>query len=394
MKQSIETRAVHSGDRKKAPPATPVATPIYTAASFYYDEVETIDRIYGGREPGFAYTRYDNPTIAALEELMTDLEGGEHSLACSSGMSALHLGLMSALKDRPARILCAEAIYGATVRLLNTVFAVQGVEVRFGDIFDLGVLEAELASFQPSILLIESISNPTLRVAAVDRIASLCQRYGVTLMVDNTFATPLLIRPLELGADYSIHSVTKFLAGHGDVVGGMITTRAGFFPYLKQLSKTCGQILGPFEAYLTMRGIKTLALRVERQCQNAHAIAKTLSQHPKVGKVNYPGDPAHPDAEVVARLLPGGLYCPLVSFEIPGAGWPGICAMIDRLKLIVPATSLGDVHSLLLYPVMASHRDLTQEQKERLGINEDLVRLSAGIEAVDDIVADLVQAIG
>jgi cystathionine beta-lyase/cystathionine gamma-synthase len=391
---NIQTKAVHAGDRKKAAPsAVPVTTPIYTAASFYYDEVENIDRVFEGNQKGYAYTRYDNPTVNALEELITDLESGFGTVACSSGMAALHLALLACLHEKPRRVLCAEAIYGATVRLLSGWMAPSGVAVEYCDIFDLRSLEAHLERFQPTVLLIESISNPTLRVPEIDKISAICRARGIALMVDSTFATPLLMRPIELGADYTVHSLTKFLSGHGDVMGGSVTTTEANFTILKQISKTLGVNLGPFEAYLSMRGIKTFPLRVERQCLNARKLADALAAHPRIKKVNHPGRPDHQDHDTAHRLMPGCLQSALVSFEVNGAGRREIFSIMDRLRLAVPATSLGDVHTLVLYPVMASHRDLTEDQKVRLGINESLLRVSAGIESADDIIQDFVQAL-
>jgi cystathionine gamma-synthase/methionine-gamma-lyase len=213
-------------------------------------------------------------------------------------------------------------------------------------------------------------------------------------VVDNTFATPVLARPLELGAAYVVHSVTKFLAGHGDVLGGTITTDAARYDALRALARACGPVLGPFESYLTMRGVKTLPLRIERQCANARRVAEWLRAHPAIERVYFPGDPAHPDADTVRRLLPDGLYGALVSFELKNAGRAEVFGFMDRLKLIVRATSLGDVHSLILYPAMSSHREVPAEQRARMGIRDNLVRLSCGIEAAQDILADLEQALG
>jgi cystathionine gamma-synthase/methionine-gamma-lyase len=239
----------------------------------------------------------------------------------------------------------------------------------------------------------ETISNPLLRVGAVDSIAGLTRDAGAALVVDNTFATPLLARPLELGANLSVHSATKFLAGHGDVLGGIIIADQEHTDRIRTLSRTLGPVLGPFEAYLTMRGIKTFALRVERQCSNACRIASWLSSHPRVSRVHYLADPAHPDAAVIHRLLRDGLFGAIVSFELKDARKEDVFRFMDRLKLVVRATSLGDVHSLILYPAISSHRDIAPKQRERMGIHDGLLRLCAGIEAVEDIIADLDQAL-
>jgi len=230
-------------------------------------------------------------------------------------------------------------------------------------------------------------------VAPMDRIAELARAAGAALVVDNTFATPLLVRPLELGAHLSVNSLTKYLAGHGDVLGGSVTSDAEHYDALRATGRVTGPLLGPFEAYLAMRGVKTFPLRMERQCANAVEVAEWLGGHPKVERVHFPGGAAHPDAEAVRRLLPAGQFGAMVSFEIRAASRAEVFGFMDRLKMIVRATSLGDVHSMLLYPWMSSHRDVGPEQKARVGIRENLVRLSVGIEAVEDILADLDQAL-
>jgi cystathionine beta-lyase/cystathionine gamma-synthase len=394
----IETKAVHAGDRKSNPNEpggfTPVTVPVYTAASYIYESTAKLDRVLGHEEEGFCYSRYDNPTNAALEELMTDLEGGHGALACSSGMAAVHMGLLAALTDRHKSVLAASALYGASTSLLTKVLEPLGIEINFMNVCDLDEVRQKIADIQPGCVLMETISNPLLRVGAIDRVAELTREAGGALMVDNTFATPLLVRPLELGAHLSVHSATKFLAGHGDVLGGVIIADQEHAERLRTLCRTVGPVLGPFESYLTMRGIKTFALRVERQCSNACRVATWLSSHPKISRVHYLADPAHPDAAVIRRLFPDGLYGAVVSFELKDATRQAVFDFMDRLKLVVRATSLGDVHSLMLYPAISSHRDVAPKQRERLGIHDGLVRFCAGIEAVEDIIADLDQALG
>ena len=389
----IHTQAVHAGDRKKAGDFIPVTTPVYTAASYFYERMERLDRIFAHEEPGYCYARWGSPTTAALEELVATLENGCGALACASGMMALQVALMAALLDRPKRVLAAEALYGATVTLLNQVMAPFGVQTRYVDICDLGAVERAIAEQQPGCVLMETISNPLLRVGALDRIAEMARRAGAALLVDNTFATPLMVRPLELGASLVVHSLTKYLAGHGDVLGGLVVSDEEHKEILAQLGRTCGPNLGAFEAYLTMRGIKTFPGRMERQCANARVVAEFLSRHPRIERVHFPGDPAHPDASVIARLFPPGLYGGMVSFELRDASRDEVFAFMNRLKLVVRATSLGDVHTMMLYPVMSSHREMPAAQRERLGINDKLVRLSVGIEAAEDIVEDLAQAL-
>jgi cystathionine gamma-synthase/methionine-gamma-lyase len=390
---NIHTQAVHAGDRKKAGPQIPVSTPIYTASSFFYESMEQLDRVFAQEDAGYCYSRYDNPTNAALEELMTQLEGGHGALACSSGMAAIQTALTSALADRRRSVVAADALYGATIRVLLNILEPAGVSTRLVDVCDLNALQAAIEEEKPGCILIETISNPLLRVPAIDRIAEIARRAGAALIVDNTFATPLMVRPLQTGANFVVHSVTKYLAGHGDVLGGIVVCDEPHYEPLRALSRSVGPVLGPFESYLTMRGIKTFALRMERQCANACRVASWLAAHPKVERVHFPANPDHPDAATVRRMFPQGLYGAIVSFELKGAGRAEVFRFMDSLSLVVRATSLGDVHSMMLYPVMSSHRDISPRQRERMGIRDNLVRLSVGIEAAEDILADLEQAL-
>jgi len=389
----IHTKAVHAGDRKKPGAHTPVTTPIYTATSYFYDSMEQLDRIFGNEEAGYCYSRYDNPSAGALEELIASLENGAAALACSSGMAAIHTAILSALNDRPKSIVAGSALYGQSVTLLMSVLAPLGIEVRFADACDPDALRAAVAEAKPGCVYVESISNPLLRVPPLDTVAQITRDAGAALVVDHTFATPMLARPLDLGAQFSVHSVTKYLAGHGDVLGGVVVSDAEHAQTMRAFGRNIGPVLGPFECYLTMRGIKTFPLRMERQCANACRVAQWLAAHPRVSRVYFPGDPAHPDAATVARLFPPGMAGAMVSFEIKDAGHDEVFRFMDSLGLIVRATSLGDVHTMMLYPVMSSHRELSPKHRQRMGINDNLVRLSVGIEAAEDIMADLAQAL-
>jgi cystathionine beta-lyase/cystathionine gamma-synthase len=258
---------------------------------------------------------------------------------------------------------------------------------------DLDALGAAVAETRPGCILIETISNPLLRVGQIDRIAAIARDAGAALVVDNTFATPLMVRPLELGANFTVHSLTKYLGGHGDVLGGVVVSDEPHFESLRMLSRINGPVLGPFESYLTMRGIKTFALRMERQCANACRVASWLAAHPKVERVYFPADPGHPDAATIRRLFPPNLYGAIVSFDLKDAGREEVFRFMDALLLVVRATSLGDVHSMMLYPVMSSHREVAPKHRERMGIRDSLVRLSLGIEAPEDIIEDLEKAL-
>ena len=390
----IHTQAVHAGDRKRPGRHIPVTTPIHASSSFYYESMEQLDRVFDHQEAGYSYARYENPTTAALEELMTTLENGRGALACASGMAAIQIALQTALADRRKSVVAANALYGATVSLLLNVLEPAGVALRFVDVCDLDALRAAVAETKAGCIYIETISNPLLRVAAMDRIAEIAREAGAALLVDNTFASPLMVRPLELGAHFSVHSVTKYLAGHGDVLGGVVVTDEQHLEPLRSISRTTGPVLGPFESYLTMRGIKTFPLRMERQCANACRVASWLANHPRVERVYFPASPDHPDAATIRRLFPPNLYGAIVSFELKDAGRTQIFRFMDGLQMVVRATSLGDVHTMILYPVMSSHREISPKHRERMGIRENLVRLSVGIEAPEDIIEDLERALG
>lgn len=390
----FETKVVHTGDRKRNPPkATPSTTPIYLSSTYFYETAETLDRIFGHEEEGPSYSRYTNPTNEALEELTTELEGGFGSLATCSGMTALQLAFQAALLDKSPRIVSANAIYGATMKLLDVVLSALNIETTYVDICDLKAVKDTVEQVKPGVVFMESISNPMLRVGDIEEVSKIARASNATLLVDSTFSTPMLQRPLAEGAHMVVHSATKYFAGHGDVLGGVIISDQVHHETVRMLSRVVGGGLGPFESYLTMRGMKTLALRFERQCQNAAALAKWLCAHPKVERVRYCGDPQHPDAAVIKKSFAPGLFGAILSFEIKDADRASVMQFMNRLQMIVPGTSLGDVHTLLLYPAIASHRDVSPKLRERQGIRDNLVRISAGIEALEDIKADLDSAL-
>jgi len=390
----IDTIAVHTGERKPLGKYVPVTTPIYTAATYIYKDMEDLDRVFGREMEGESYARYSNPNSSALEELLTKLESGAGSLVTSSGMMAIQMAIQAALADRRKSIIAANALYGATIGLLTRIVEPQGVSVRFVDFNNLDALRAAIAEEKPGCLLMETISNPILRVAEVDKIAEMAKDADAALIVDNTFATPMLCRPLELGAHMVTHSLTKYLSGHGDVMGGAVVSDAAHLDTLHATSRTVGPCLGPFECYLVSRGAKTFPLRFEKQCRNACHLASWLATHAAIDRVYFPADPKHPDAGAIARLFAPGMHGAVVSFELKNAASKhDVFRMMNALKMIVPATSLGDVHTMMLYPLIASHRELSPKHRERLGIKDNLVRLSLGIESPEDIIADLDQAL-
>ncbi len=401
-RRRFETRAVHSGERragqrdgqKKSGDFFPISTPIYASTTFAHPDIETTDHVLGGEEPGYSYTRWGNPTVVALEEALASLEapgGGARAFVFASGMAALHAALTAAELSSGAVVLAAEQLYGSTATLLMQIFGPAGVEVCFVDAYDLGAVEKRVAEYRPRAVVIETISNPLLRVADTSSIAEITRESGAALVVDNTFGTPYLQRPLEMGADIVVHSATKYLSGHGDLTAGVVVAGAPYDTALQQILKTVGYVLGPFEAWLAHRGLKTLPLRIARQCENAREISAYLASHPKVAKVHHPALEDHPDHEVASRLLSdtGGL----VSFELGTGGREAAFRFLNALELCVRAPSLGDIYTLAIHPATSSHRELSPSRRERLGVRENLIRLSCGIEHPQDVISDLEQAL-
>src|SRR5918993_240477 len=396
----FETRAVHSGEHRAGAEEGrdgtfyPISTPIYASTTFSHPNVETTDRILGGEEEGYSYTRYDNPTVRALEEALVSLEApgtGVRAFAFASGMAATHAAFAAAELTSGATVLAAEQLYGSTSTLLVQVFGANGVETRFVDAYDIGAVEKKIAALEPRAVVVESISNPLLRVADIPEISKITRAAGAALIVDNTFGTPYLQRPLELGADIVVHSATKYLSGHGDLTAGAVVAGPPYAAAVEQLRKLVGGVLGPFEAWLAHRGLKTLPLRLDRQCENARQIASSLVAHPKVAKVNHPSLETHPDHQTSGRVLSdtGGL----VSFELSTEGREAAYAFLNALELCVKAPSLGDIYTLAIHPATSSHRELSPSRRERLGVGENLVRLSVGIEHAGDLILDLQQAL-
>ena len=393
-RKSFQTRAVHAGER--VPPAdyTPVSSPIWPASAYLYENMDDMDAVFAGTKPGYVYSRYASPTVSAFEVAVASLEETEAAQAYGSGMAAIHAALLAAGARAGASVVVALDVYGATFTLLRGLFSTLGVNVRLVDVTNLAEVELAIKEVQPVLILVETLSNPLLKVADIPALATLAHRYNASLLVDNTFASPYLFNPSQYGADYVIHSITKYLAGHGDVLGGVVATSAENKNKLYELNKLVGGVLGPFEAWLALRGLKTLPLRMRQHCQNAQQVAEWLSKHPRLTKVNFPGLPEHPQYELAQSLFGGKGYGGMLSFEIGGADKAKVYRFMEALTLCLPATSLGDVYSLVLHPATSSHRSLTPEERARVGIPDGLVRLSTGIEAAEDIIADLDQALG
>jgi cystathionine gamma-synthase/methionine-gamma-lyase len=390
----FDTIAVHAGTSQVTfGGAHPTAPPLVPASSYWYDSADELDRVLGDEQPGYSYARYASPTVVAFEDAVAALESAAAAVAFASGMAAIHAAVRWAVPGS-GLLFAANDCYGGTFTLLKTTLAQEGVQVRFVDVFDQAALERRIREQRPSALLVEVISNPLERVADIQRIGELCRAQDVRMLVDSTFTTPCLIRPLQLGAATVIHSATKYLGGHGDVTGGVVAcASAEAAGALRTWRKYTGSILGVLEAYLSIRGLRTLPLRVGRQCANAAAIATALSSHPRVESVCYPGIPGSPDHATASRLLPEGQFGAVLAFAIRGAQKPDIMRFLECLKLIRAAPTLGDCFSLVLYPVIASHRGLTPQEREARGIHDNVLRLSAGLEDPADLIADLEQAL-
>ncbi len=314
------------------------------------------------------------------------------ALAVGSGMAAVNLALLACAKSG-TRIVASRDLYGASVKLLDAVYRTLGVETEFVDIRDLEALEAALSHGEVRAVIAETISNPLLRVTDIAAVAERAHAIGARLIVDNTFATPYLLKPGLLGADYVVHSSTKYLGGHGDVTSGVVACSNQRRTELNDLNKSTGGIVSPFDAWLVLRGVKTLPLRMERQCRSAAIVADWLFHHPKLEWVYYPGLPGHESHETAREQFPSGQYGGMISFEIRDGERESVFRFLRALEMIAPATTLGDVYTLVLYPVMSSHRALTPEQRAQVGIGEGLVRLSIGIEDPVDIISDLERAL-
>jgi cystathionine beta-lyase/cystathionine gamma-synthase len=391
--KSFETLAVHAGERAPASDSTPVVTPIWPAVGYLYESMDDMDAVFEGTRSGPLYLRYGSPTLSAFETAVATLEGAEAAQAYSSGMAAIHSALLAAGAKSGTSVVAALDVYGATFAVLNRLLTTLGVKVRMVNINDLEEVEEAVQEMHAVILLAETISNPLLKVADVPGLADIARRNGASLLVDNTFASPYLLNPLKHGADYVVHSATKYLSGHGDVLAGVVVTSAENKAKLYELNKLVGSVLGPFEAWLAMRGLKTLPLRMQRQCENAQKIAEWLGTHPRVSRVNYPGLKEHAQHALAEQLFHGKGYGGVLSFEIAEGDKARVYRFMEALTVCLPATTLGDIYSLVLHPATSSHRTLTEEERRRVGISNGLVRLSAGIEAVADILGDLEEAL-
>jgi cystathionine gamma-lyase len=378
------TRVIHGGQRPD-PLTGAVMPPIYATSTYVQSSP--------GVHKGYEYSRTANPTRDALQACLADLEGGAAAFAFASGLAAS--ATIVDLLDAGSHIVAMHDLYGGSYRLFENVRKRSaGHEVSFVDLTDTAALEAALRP-NTRLIWVETPTNPLLKVVDLEAVAAIARRRGILTVCDNTFATPYLQRPLEYGFDIVVHSTTKYLNGHSDAIGGAAIVRKGddaLREKLAYLQNAVGGISSPFDSFLTLRGIKTLALRMERHCSNALAIAQFLQSHPKVARVIYPGLPSHPHHEVAARQMRGG-FGGIITAELRG-GLEDARQFLERCHLFALAESLGGVESLIEHPALMTHASLPPAMRAKLGISDSLVRLSVGIESVDDLIAELRTALG
>jgi O-acetylhomoserine (thiol)-lyase len=417
-----ETIAIHSG--YQADPTTrSVAVPIYQTVAYAFDSAEHAAALFNLEEEGYRYTRIGNPTTDVLERRVAALEGGVAALCTASGQAAVSYALFN-VSSLGSNIVSVPQLYGTTHTLLAHLLPQQGTCVRFASSDQPEAIEA-LIDGQTRAVYCESVGNPAGNICDIETLAEVAHRHGVPLIVDNTVATPILFRPIDYGADVVVHSLTKFLGGHGTTLGGAIvdsgnfpwTVHASRFPMFTQpdasyhelvytehygkaayigrcrsvYQRTTGAVLSPLSAFLLLQGIETVALRVERHTENARHVAEFLRNHPQVEWVNYAGFPENRYHLLAKRYL-GGRACSLLSFGIKG-GFPAAVKFHDALKLVTRLVNLGDAKSLACHPASTTHRQMSPEEQRSAGVMPEMIRLSVGIEHIDDIIADLDQAL-
>jgi methionine-gamma-lyase len=386
-KMGINTRMVHAGHEMDHTGA--VNVPIYQSSTFAFKSAQSGAAIFAGKEDGFIYTRIGNPTIHALEENIASLEGGFSGIATSSGMAAVSTVYL-ALLEQGSHMVSTASVYGPSRGLMETHLSRFGVESTYVDTSDLDNVRKALRP-NTRLLYVESPSNPSMQVTDISGAAQIAREHGCLMVVDNTFASPHLQRPLEMGADVVLHSITKFINGHADVVGGVLVAKEkAIYDRLRAVMVSFGCNMDPHQAYLVLRGVKTLGIRVERAQQSAMAVARWLEAHPKVAWVRYIGLPSHPQHELAKRQMRG--FGSMISFELKG-GMEAGRRLMDAVKVATLAVSLGGVESLIEHPASMTHASMSKEARDTAGFTDGLVRYSVGIEDVEDLIADLEHAL-
>ena len=391
MPQGFGTKAIHAGAVEDAQFGA-LATPIYQSSTFVFDSCEQGGRRFAGQEEGYIYTRLGNPTVTVLEQRIAALEGAEACAAAASGMGAVSACLWT-LAGAGKHILADKTLYGCTFAFLSHGMTRYGVEVDFIDTSNLEEVKVHLKSNTVAVYL-ETPANPNLKITDIAAVADIAHAFNPAIRVvcDNTFASPALQSPLALGADVVIHSATKYLNGHGDVIAGFVVGSQAFITEVKMfgLKDMTGATMDPFAAYLILRGLKTLELRVTRHCENAEKVAAFLAAHPAVEKLYYPGLKDHPGHEIAAKQMKG--FGGIIAFEVKGGKEAGM-RLVNSMQLIRIAVSLGDAETLIEHPASMTHSTYDPESLAESGITPGLIRLSVGLENVEDIIADLKQGL-
>ena len=388
-KCGLGTTAIHAGTLKNL--YGTLAMPIYQTSTFIFDSAEQGGRRFALEEDGYIYTRLGNPTTTVLENKIAALEEGEAAVATSSGMGAISSTLWTVLKAGD-HIVTDKTLYGCTFALMNHGLTKFGVEVTFVDTSNLDEVKKAMKK-NTRVVYLETPANPNLKIVDLEALAKLAHTNPNTLViVDNTFATPYMQKPLKLGADIVVHSVTKYINGHGDVIAGLVITNKELADQIRfvGLKDMTGAVIGPQEAYYIIRGMKTFEIRMERHCKNARVVADFLNKHPKIEKVYYPGLETHPGYEIAKKQMKD--FGAMISFELKG-GFEAGKALLNNLSLCSLAVSLGDTETLIQHPASMTHSPYTKEEREAAGITDGLVRLSVGLENVEDIIADLEQGL-
>ena len=388
-KCGLGTTAIHAGTLKNL--YGTLAMPIYQTSTFIFDSAEQGGRRFALEEAGYIYTRLGNPTTTVLENKIAALEEGEAAVATSSGMGAISSTLWTVLKAGD-HIVTDKTLYGCTFALMNHGLTKFGVEVTFVDTSNLDEVKKAMKK-NTRVVYLETPANPNLKIVDLEALAKLAHTNPNTLViVDNTFATPYMQKPLKLGADIVVHSVTKYINGHGDVIAGLVITNKELADQIRfvGLKDMTGAVIGPQEAYYIIRGMKTFEIRMERHCKNARVVADFLNKHPKIEKVYYPGLETHPGYEIAKKQMKD--FGAMISFELKG-GFEAGKALLNNLSLCSLAVSLGDTETLIQHPASMTHSPYTKEEREAAGITDGLVRLSVGLENVEDIIADLEQGL-
>jgi methionine-gamma-lyase len=382
-----QTRAIHAGEGNRHGVGSPVGAPICRTSTFTFSSTGEMKCWAEGKSKAYIYTRYGNPSLAIVERKIAALEGAEAAVVTASGMAAISHALLVALKAGD-ELLSTAQVYGGTYRLMRDIFPGMGIKVHH---IGTDMAEAEsVVSQRSKVLYVETPTNPTVRLVDLHKATAFAKKHKLTAIIDNTFATPVLQNPLSLGFDMVVHSATKALAGHSDVIAGVVAGSKDWMYKVQQMVIYLGGSMDPEAAFLLNRGIKTLALRVKRQGENAIAVAKFLEKHPKIAKVHYPGLPSHPDHKLAKQQMRG--FGSMLAFDMKG-GLAAARRVCDRVKLLLLAASLGGVESLIVLPAFTSHYNMSEQELANAGITSGTVRLSIGIEDPEDLIADLKQAL-